>query len=134
MKELEESPRPSLVVLVARWSMYTETTVDFAGGRRVFLVDNEHRNLDIETTREVLSRALGRTVDAIAALGIPVLLIGQPPEFFQDPNVCFVGEKSFRDATRLIASSCRERSRINACVRPRTSCKRSQVVERQRPI
>ena len=61
-----------------------------AGGRRIFLVDDENKQLDIETSRKVLSRALVRTVDAINALGIRVLLIGQPPEFFQDPNVCFV--------------------------------------------
>jgi peptidoglycan/LPS O-acetylase OafA/YrhL len=90
LEELQEGPRPSLVILIARWSMYTETTVDFAGNRRVFLIDNEHRKLNIETSREVLSRALFRTVDAITALGIRVLLIGQPPEFFQNPNVCFV--------------------------------------------
>jgi SGNH domain (fused to AT3 domains) len=79
-----------LVVIAARWSMYTETTVAFGGGRRVFLVDDENEKLDIETSRKVLSRALVRTVDAINALGIKVLLIGQPPEFYQDPTVCFV--------------------------------------------
>ena len=42
------------------------------------------------------SRALGRTVDAITALGIPVVLVGQPPEFFQDPNVCFVERAMLR--------------------------------------
>lgn len=90
LQELQKGPRPSLVILVARWSMYTETTTDLAGGRRVFLIDDENQVLDIETSREVLSRALGRMVDAITALGIPVLLVGQPPEFFQDPNVCYV--------------------------------------------
>jgi peptidoglycan/LPS O-acetylase OafA/YrhL len=90
LERLKEDPRPSLVVIAARWSMYTETTVAFAGGRRVFLVDDENDQLDIETSRKVLSRALVRTVDAINALGIRVLLIGQPPEFYQDPTVCFV--------------------------------------------
>ena len=90
LEELKEGPRPSLVVIAARWSMYTETTVAFTGGRRVFLVDDENKQLDIETSRKVLSRALVRTVDALNALGIRVLLIGQPPEFYQDPTVCFV--------------------------------------------
>ena len=48
------------------------------------------KQLDVETSRKVLARALARTVDAINALGIRVLLIGQPPEYFQNPNVCFV--------------------------------------------
>ena len=88
LEELQEGPRPSLVVIAARWSMYAET--GFGGGRRIFLVDDENKQLDIETSRKVLSRALVRTVDAINALGIRVLLIGQPPEFFQNPNVCYV--------------------------------------------
>ena len=69
---------------------------DLTGGRRIFLIDDEHQKLDIETSREVLLRALGRTVDAITALGIPGVLIGQPPEFFQDPNVCFVERAMLR--------------------------------------
>jgi hypothetical protein len=76
--------------------MYTETSTDFAGGRRLFLVDEQDKQLDSETTREVLSRALTRTVDAITALGIRVLLIGQPPEFFQDPSDCFVERSILR--------------------------------------
>ena len=70
--------------------MYAETMTGFAGGRRVFLVDDENKQLDLETSRKVFSHALARTVEAINALGIRVLLIGQPPEFFQDPNVCVV--------------------------------------------
>ena len=96
LQELKEGPRPSLVVIAARWSMYAETTTGFARGRRVFLVDDENKQLDIETSRKVLSRALVRTVDAISALGIRVLLIGQPPEFFQNPNVCYVERSILR--------------------------------------
>lgn len=96
LQELKEGPRPGLVVIVARWSMYTETSTDFAGGRRVFLVDEQNEQLDSETTRKVLSRALARTVDAVTALGIRVLLIGQPPEFFQDPSDCFVERSILR--------------------------------------
>jgi hypothetical protein len=104
MKELREGPRPGLVVIVSRWSMYTETTASFGNGRRVFLIDEQNTGLDVETTRMVLARALGKTVDAITALGIRVLLIGQPPEFFQDPSVCFV-ERSIlrRDASDCLA-------------------------------
>jgi peptidoglycan/LPS O-acetylase OafA/YrhL len=96
LQELKEGTRPSLVVLVARWSMYAETMTGFVGGRRVFLVDDENKQLDIETSRKVLSRALDRTVDAITALGIRVLLIGQPPEFFQNPNTCYVERSILR--------------------------------------
>jgi hypothetical protein len=107
MQELQKGPRPSLVILVARWSIYTETTTDVDGGRRVFLIDAVHKRLDIETSREVFARALGRTVDAVTALGIPVLLIGQPPEFFQDPNICLVE----RDLSHRDASDCLRLSR-----------------------
>jgi peptidoglycan/LPS O-acetylase OafA/YrhL len=89
LEELKVGPRPSLVVIAARWSMYAESMSGFAGGRRVFLVDDENKQLDLETSRKVLFHALARTVDAINALGIRVLLIGQPPEYFQDPNICF---------------------------------------------
>ena len=75
---------------------------EFTRGRRVFLVEDQSA-LDVETSREVLARGLGRTVDAITALGIRVLLIGQPPEFFQDPNVCFVQRSMFgRDVNDCI--------------------------------
>jgi peptidoglycan/LPS O-acetylase OafA/YrhL len=103
MQELKQEHRPSLVVLVARWSMYSETSTEFTRGRRVFLIDDQDRTLDVETSRKVLARALARTVDAINALGIRVLLIGQPPEYFQDPNICFV-ERSIlgRDASACL--------------------------------
>ena len=90
MQALEREHRPSLVVIVARWSMYSETSTEFTRGRRVFLIDEQDQTLDVETSRKVLARALARTVDTINALGIRVLLIGQPPEYFQDPNICFV--------------------------------------------
>jgi peptidoglycan/LPS O-acetylase OafA/YrhL len=110
MKELREGPRPGLVVIVSRWSMYTETTASFGNGRRVFLIDEQDTGLDVETTRMVLARALEKTVDAITALGIRVLLIGQPPEFFQDPSVCFVE----RSILRRNASDCLTQPRASA--------------------
>ena len=100
LQELTKGQRPSLVILVARWSMYTETTTDVAGGRRIFMVDDENQNYDVETSRKVVSRALGRTIDAVTALGIPVLLVGQSPEFFQDPNICFVERAMLRRDAR----------------------------------
>ena len=102
---LQQEPRPRLVILVARWSMYTETNLGIEQGRRVFLIDDKDQELDVETSRDVFSRALGRTVDAITGLGIPVLLVGQPPEFFQDPNVCFVERSlSRRDVSGCVQS------------------------------
>ena len=116
-QELKREPRPSLVVIVARWSMYTETSTEFTRGRRVFLIDDQGKALDIETSRKVLARSLGRTVDAITALGIRVLLIGQPPEFFQDPNICFVE----RSILRRDVGDCLEQSRQVANERLRVS-------------
>ena len=107
LQELKKDPRPKLVVIAARWSMYTETSTEFTGGRRVFLIDDQDKALDIETSREVLARALAKTVDTINELGIRVLLIGQVPEYFQDPNICFVE----RSILRRDVSSCLEQSR-----------------------
>ena len=107
MKELKRNPRPKLVVIAARWSMYAETSTEFTGGRRVFLIDDQDKALDVETSRKVLARALAKTVDTINALGVRVLLIGQVPEYFQDPNVCFVE----RSILRRDASDCFKQSR-----------------------
>jgi peptidoglycan/LPS O-acetylase OafA/YrhL len=102
LRELQQIPRPSLVILTARWSMYTETGWE---SRRIFLIDAQHHKLDIETSREVLSRALAKTVDAITTLGIPVLLVGQPPELVESPGVCVVeralSQRDVSDCLRL---------------------------------
>lgn len=119
--------KPKLVVLVARWSMYTE--IELAKGHRVFLVDKDHSALDIETSRDVLARGLGRTVDAITALGIPVLLIGQPPEFFQNPNVCFVE----RALSQRDVNNCYRQPREVADQRLRASKEILQKIASERP-
>ena len=127
LQELQTDPKPKLVVLVARWSMYTET--ELAKGHRVFLVDKDHSALDIETSRDVLARGLGRTVDAITALGIPVLLIGQPPEFFQNPNVCFVE----RALSQRDVNNCYRQPREVADQRLRASKEILQKIASERP-
>ena len=132
LQELQKGPRPSLVLLVARWSLYTETTSDITGGRRIFLIDNEHQKLDIETSRGVLLRALGRTVDAITALGIPVVLVGQPPEFFQDPNVCFVERamlrRSVNDCLRQPRAVTDQRLRASKEILQQVASRRSATI------
>jgi peptidoglycan/LPS O-acetylase OafA/YrhL len=87
LEQLQRGPRPRVAILVARWSLYQ-------GGRTqegpVFEIDDQEQTLDAETSTRVVARALGRTVDALEALGIAVVLVGQAPEFPEHPNSCVV--------------------------------------------
>jgi peptidoglycan/LPS O-acetylase OafA/YrhL len=79
MQELRKDPRPGLVVLVARWSIYTQV------GKEA-----EHQHPGVGMSREVFSHELAQTVDTLTTLGIRVLLVGQAPEFAQSPSICVV--------------------------------------------
>src|SRR5262249_5592278 len=62
LRELQFGPRPSLAILVSRWSLVVG----------------------------VLPQGLIKTIDSLNELGIATLLIGQAPEFPFDPNACVV--------------------------------------------
>jgi peptidoglycan/LPS O-acetylase OafA/YrhL len=87
LRRLQQGPRPRVAILLARWSLYQGGT---SHDGPVFEIDDQEQTLDPETSTRVLARALGRTVDALQALGISVVLVGQAPEFPEHPNSCFV--------------------------------------------
>jgi peptidoglycan/LPS O-acetylase OafA/YrhL len=87
LEQLQRGPRPRVAILVARWSLYQGGT---SQDGPVFEIDDQEQTLDAETSTRVLERSLSRTVDALEALGIAVVLVGQAPEFPEHPNSCFV--------------------------------------------
>jgi peptidoglycan/LPS O-acetylase OafA/YrhL len=87
LTKLQRGPRPRVAILVARWSLYQGGT---SRDGPVFEIDDQEQTLDAQTSTRVLGRALGRTIDALNALGIAVVLVGQAPEFPEHPNSCFV--------------------------------------------
>ena len=95
LQELQHGPRPLLAILASRWSLYMETKGG-PGDGSTFAIDGDDKSLDIATSRHVFERGLGRTLDALAALSIPVLLIGQAPEFPLSPNFCIVHNALYR--------------------------------------
>lgn len=95
LKQLADAHRPKLVVLAARWTLYTEQN-DRQG---TFLVDVESGKGSSDTPAEVLRNAVGRTVSALNKMGLDVLLVGQAPEFGRDPNRCVVQKRMRRQLT-----------------------------------
>src|SRR5689334_2835841 len=87
LHRLQQGPRPRVAILVARWSLYQGLA---SRDGPVFEIDDQEQTLDVETSTRVLERSLTRTVDALDALGIAVVLVGQAPEFPEHPNSCFV--------------------------------------------
>jgi peptidoglycan/LPS O-acetylase OafA/YrhL len=87
LHRLQQGPRPRVAILVARWSLYQGLA---SRDGPVFEIDDQEQTLDAETSTRVLERSLTRTVDALDALGIAVVLVGQAPEFPEHPNSCFV--------------------------------------------
>ena len=93
IKMLEKGPRPALVILTGRWSLYTGKTDE---KQEAYLVDKLNKSLDYENSRQVLRTALQRTLSSINDLGIAVLLVGQSPEFDANPNDCYVKNRLLR--------------------------------------
>jgi hypothetical protein len=93
VKMLQQEPRPKLVILVGRWSKFTEH-----GGRRYLVTDNQQAR-GYESSRANLRQSLVDTVNTINKLGISVLLVSQAPEFKSDPNFCFIRRRMFRSDT-----------------------------------
>jgi hypothetical protein len=92
MLELVRKLRPKLVILAARWSLFTLARANQAS----FIVDSKGAELSADGSTGALKRSLERTVDAINDLGVPVVLIGQAPEINSDPNICYVLNRMHR--------------------------------------
>lgn len=106
--ETIKASRPKLIVLAARWSRDTTGNPQDPN----FLIDLEDQEISKAASERVLQRAIDRTVRTIRELGISVLLIGQAPEFEENPNACFVRKRMIgadaqqclrQDRNRLLA-------------------------------
>lgn len=86
--ELASDPAIDVVMLVARWAWYTETT-DFAFDRHyVNLTDDIDGAPSEQNSKRVFETALARTVSALTAAGKNVVLVGQVPELGFDLPSC----------------------------------------------
>jgi peptidoglycan/LPS O-acetylase OafA/YrhL len=69
-----------LVVLAARWALYSETTwLRAEPFRRKFLVDEQGKIFTRENSRRVMKKALKKTVEAMTSRGLRVVLMAQVP-------------------------------------------------------
>jgi hypothetical protein len=92
MIELVREQRPKLVILAARWSLFTAAGDE----QQSFIVDADSTEQGLDASIQAVGRSLERTVNAINDLGVPVLLVGQAPEFYVDPNRCYVRNRMHR--------------------------------------
>jgi peptidoglycan/LPS O-acetylase OafA/YrhL len=91
--QLTADKEVQLVVLVARWAWYTETT-DFVFDRHsVYLTDDAERIGGAANSRRVFNDALARSVAILTASGKKVLLVGQVPELGFDPASCLTRQE-----------------------------------------
>ncbi|MDI4655899.1 acyltransferase family protein [Xanthobacter autotrophicus] len=96
--ELIAEKRPKLVVMAGRWSPWTSLQPGFA------IRDGNDRYLSAEEARAEFARGLARSVEGVTRLGIPVVLVGQVPEFgFSPPHCITRAEFSGADTARCLS-------------------------------
>lgn len=74
------------VVLIARWSLYTDGGYQGARKVRYFLTDAQHSHQDQATSRQVFEAGLARTVAQYRALGAQVDVVAQAPQQLASPR------------------------------------------------
>jgi peptidoglycan/LPS O-acetylase OafA/YrhL len=77
------------VVLVARWTLYTDGSYGQTRMTRYFLVTPEQHARDRDSSRAVFTAAFERTVDAYRALGAEVDVIAQAPQQQANPRYLY---------------------------------------------
>ncbi|MBD1551978.1 acyltransferase family protein [Pseudomonas typographi] len=77
------------VVLVARWSLYTDGGYEGERKVRYFLVDAQHMAQDQATSRQVFRAGVQRTVEAYRALGVQVDVLAQAPQQLASPRTVY---------------------------------------------
>ncbi len=86
---LGSESRVAAVMLVARWTLYTENSrfgVDDPGPI-TYLVDAQDSQLETSASRRAFARALEHTIDRLRATGRPVLVLGNiPPHGINVPD------------------------------------------------
>jgi len=74
------------VVLVSRWTLYTDGDYDQNRMSGYFLVDQASQARTREASRAVFEKALERTIDAYRALGAQVYVVAQAPQQQTSPK------------------------------------------------
>ena len=87
------------VVLVARWSLYTDGGYGQHKMTRYFLVTPEHQARTRENSRAVFDEAFEKTLDAYRALGAQVDVIAQAPQQVASPKYVYYRLAQKMDAT-----------------------------------
>lgn len=86
---LDRHDEVRLVVLAARWALYSETT--WLAGEpypRKFLVDAQGEIFTVGNSRRVMKKALKATVDALTSRGLAVVLMAQVPPLSSPRTRC----------------------------------------------
>jgi peptidoglycan/LPS O-acetylase OafA/YrhL len=74
------------LILVARWTQYTEPGYDRDTMNDNFLVSHDSHELSQKASRAVFEASLARTIDAYRELGVKVDIIAQVPQQRADPK------------------------------------------------
>jgi peptidoglycan/LPS O-acetylase OafA/YrhL len=74
------------VILVSRWTLYTDGDYDHERLTGYFLVNHDSQARSKEASRAVFAKALENTIDAYRALGTEVLVVAQVPQQLANPK------------------------------------------------
>ncbi len=83
------------VVLVARWSLYTDGDYD-KPKRSFFLIDADHSKFSVDSSREVFEGALSNTISRYEEIGAKVVVLLQVPQQDKTPtDIYYALSRSF---------------------------------------
>jgi peptidoglycan/LPS O-acetylase OafA/YrhL len=74
------------VILVSRWTLYTDGDYDHERLTGYFLVNHDSQARSKEASRAVFAKALETTIDAYRALGTEVMVVAQVPQQLANPK------------------------------------------------
>lgn len=74
------------VILVSRWTLYTDGDYDHERMTGYFLVNQDSQVRTKEASRKVFATALENTIDAYRALGAEVMVVAQVPQQLANPK------------------------------------------------
>jgi len=79
-----------IVILVARWSLYTEGDDYQKAQSGYFLVNGQIKANGQESSRQVFRDSLGSTIDKLRQLGTKVFIVEQIPQQKNDPRLAYL--------------------------------------------
>lgn len=93
LSEILAMPDVAAVVLVSRWSLYTETHPLRSSDRSIYLMDGDHSERTVDSSRRALEASLRRTVASLGEHGIRTVIVSQAPEFLTDIPPCVISAR-----------------------------------------